>query len=157
MFPRMFPVSFDNHYRGQKAALWLFCLLVFVNLAVPLTSIFAGDSGAQSADGIPLDTFGVAGAQAVVAVVAVLGLVKLLLGLLCVLALVRYRAMIPLLYLLLLVELLARKGIYWLKPLPHLGTPSGFYVNLALIALTLVGWVLALSGRGYTRQEAASV
>ena len=153
----MFPVCFDNHYRGQKAALWLFCLLVFVNLAIPLTSIFAGDSGAQSADGIPLNTFGAAGAQAVVAVVAVLGLVKLLLGFLCVLALLRYRAMIPLLYFLLVVELLGRKGIYWMKPLPHHGTPTGFYVNLALIALTLFGLVLALSGSGYTSQRSTSV
>ena len=123
-----------------------------MNLALPSVVIFKGDSAAQSADGIPLNTFGTAGAQAVVAVVAVLGLAKLLLGVFGVLALFCYRAMIPLLYFLLMVELLGRKGIYWMKPLTHLGTPTGFYVNLALIALTTVGFVLSLSGKGYANQ-----
>jgi hypothetical protein len=66
-------------------------------VTIPLVAIFARDGGAQSADGIPLDTFGSGGAETVIAVVALLGLSKLLLGFLFVLAAFRHRAMIPLL------------------------------------------------------------
>jgi hypothetical protein len=54
----------DNRYRGHPAAMWLLCVLTFVNTAIALGAIFSPDGGAQSADGIPLDTYGAAGAQA---------------------------------------------------------------------------------------------
>jgi len=120
---RIFPKQIDNHYRGHKFALWLFYPITFMNVAIALVGIFASDGGAQSADGIPLDTFGAGGAQAVVPVVAHLGLAKLLLGLLFVLALFRYRSMIPLMYVLIVVDYLGHKGILLLKPNVSVGTP----------------------------------
>ena len=144
MWQRLFPKSIDNQYRGHPAGLWLFIPITFVNLVISLVAIFARDGGAQSADGVPLDTFGPAAADAVIAVVAVLGLAHLLLVLLFVLALVRYRAMIPLMYALLVADYFCRKGIRLIKPIPHVGTPAGVSVSLILIALSLVGLALSL-------------
>jgi hypothetical protein len=146
MWKRIFPEHFDNRYRGQKFALWLLYPITFLNLAIALGSIFSKDSGAQ-ADGIPLDTFGPGGAAAVIRVGAILGLASLLLGVFYVLALVRYRSMIPLMYVLLVVDYLGRRGIAWMKPYLHLAaTPAG-YVNLGLFALSIVGLILSFIGK----------
>jgi hypothetical protein len=144
MLQRIFPQSIDNRYRGHPAGLWLFVPITFVNLVISLVAIFAPDGGAQSADGVPLNTFGPAAAEAVVAVVAVLGLAHLLLSLLFVLALVRYRAMIPLMYVLIVLDYFCRKGVRLLKPIAHVGAPPGVSVSLILIALSIIGLGLSI-------------
>ena len=101
MLNQIFPHQFDNNYRGHKIALWLFALLVLMKLGMSLSAIFDGDNMARSADGIPIDTFTSGGAEAVVSITALLGLSHLLLASLGVLALISYRAMIPLMYVLL--------------------------------------------------------
>jgi len=156
MLNRIFPEQIDNHYRGYKFALWLFYPITFINVAIALVGIFSKDGGA-SADGIPLDTFGAVGAQAVIAVVALLGLAKLLLGLLFVLALFRYRSMIPLMYVLIVVDYLGHKGILLMKPIVRVGTPFGGFVTATLFALSVIGLVLSLRGKDYLpRRESES-
>jgi len=157
MLQRIFPERLDNHYHGHSLALWLFYPITFMNVVIDLVAIFKSDGGAQSADGIPLDTFVSGGAQAVIYVVALLGLSGLLLGFLSVLALVRYRAMVPLMYVLLVVDYLGHKGIALMKPIVRTGTSSGGYVSVTLFALTLTGLVLSLRGKGYlSGREGAS-
>jgi hypothetical protein len=145
MWKRIFPTTFDNRYRGQKFALWLLYPLTFMNLAIALGSLFSKDSGAR-ADGIPIDTFGNGGAEAVIRVAAILGFYSLLLGVFNVLALVRYRSMIPLMYVLLVVDYLGRRTIAQMKPYLHIATTGAGYFNLGLFALSVVGLVLSLAG-----------
>jgi hypothetical protein len=144
MLNRIFPERFDNHYRGHKLALWLFIPIVFMKVGISLSSIFDTYNVVRSADGIPLDTFAPAGAEAVVSVTALLGLSHFLLAALCVLTLVRYRAMIPLMYVLLLTEFLGKKWIQLVKPIVRTGTSPSTYVNLVLIALLVTGLLLSL-------------
>jgi ABC-type sugar transport system permease subunit len=114
---------------------------------IGLGTIFNGYSAATSADGIPLDTFTPAGQQAFVALFAALGFSQVMLNLIGVLVLVRYRAMIPFMFALLLFEHLGRRLIFWVLPIPRTGTPPGMFINLALVALMLVGLALSLKGR----------
>ncbi len=148
MLRQLFPRHVDNTYRGYKLALWFFALLVLIKLAIGLNSIFNGYVVASSADGIPLDTFTAAGAQAVVSLFAVLGLSQLMMCSLCILVLVRYRALIPLMFALLLLEHLSRKLILHFLPIARTGTPPGSVVNLVLLALMVVGLALSLRSRG---------
>ena len=154
MLERLFPARFDNVYRGHPVARWLLYALTFMNLAIGLVSIFRPDSGAQSADGIPLDHLGGGGAQAVVATAALLGLARVLSGFLAVLALVRYRAMIPLIYLLMVTDFLAHRAILVMKPIVS-GPSAGSYVVATLIVLSIVGLTLSLIGRGYAIERTA--
>ena len=144
MLDRIFPAQFDNAYRGHRLALWLFGLLVVVRLGIALGSIFNGYQAASSADGVPLDTFPPAASQAVVTLFALLGLVHVMLLLICIVALVRYRTMIPLMFVLLLLEYLCRRLILLLMPTAGTGTPPGLFVNLALLAVMIGGLVLSL-------------
>jgi len=148
MFDRLLPRTLDNHYRGHRAALGVFAVIVFMKAAMSLNSIFNGRSVATSADGIPLDRFTPAGAQAVVTLFAIWGIAHLAICALCVVVLVRYRAMVPLMFTLLLLEHLARRGIVWAMPIARTGTPPGLAVNVVLLALMVVGLALSLRTGG---------
>ena len=83
-----------------------------------------------------------------------LGLAIALLGLLSVAALLRYRAMIPLMYLILLIENVGRKLMTVAGPVATSssgGLPSfAFTINLALIRALLIGLALSLHDRPAT-------
>lgn len=143
----LLPRRADNEYRGQKVALWIFGLVVFVKLAMGVNTTFNGRSVASSADGIPLDTYTPAAAQAFVTVFALLGVAHVVLGLLCVLVLVRYRALVPLMFTLLLLEYLGRRGVHQLMPIERTGAPPGGVINLVLLSLMVVGLALSLWSR----------
>jgi hypothetical protein len=144
---RLFPPQIDNRYRGHTLALWLLYPITFLNVAIDMVSIFKDDGGAQSADGIPLDTYPPAAAQAVVGVAAYLGLADLLFALFAILALLRYRAMIPLIYLLMVIDYLAHKGIGLMKPIVRAGDTHGGLVTLALFAVSVLGLILSVAGK----------
>jgi len=144
MFGRLFPQSVDNTYPGHKAALWLFGLVVAVRIIQSVNIIFNGYSVARNADGIPLDTFPPAAAQTVVALFALSALYRLILSLLCVLVLVRYRRAIPFMFAVLALNYLAAQLILRFLPLASTGTPPGPAVNLITLALVIAGLALSL-------------
>jgi len=152
MLDRILPPRIDNTFRGHRLALWFFVPVVVMKTGIALATILNGRNAAQSADGIPLETFGADGAQAVVALFAIWGLSQLVFSVLGVLALTRYRAMVPFVLVLLLVEHLARKGILLVKPIVRAGTAPGAYVNLVLVALMIGGLALSL----WQREDAAT-
>lgn len=138
------PRTLDNDYRGTSIALWLIGLVLFVKLGIAFGTIFNGRQAAQSADGIPLDTFGAAGAQAVVALFAIWGIAQIALVSIGVLALARYRAMVPLMFLLLTLEHLARKASLMVLPISRAGSHPGAAINAGLLAAMVLGLALSL-------------
>ena len=148
MLDQLLPRRVDNAYRGSKLALWLFAVVVFMKGAISLNSIFNGYLVASSADGIPLDTFPAAAAGTVVSLFAIWGLGHLVLCLLGILVLVRYRSLVPIMFALLLLEHLSRRAILHFLPIVKTGTPPGLVVNLVLLALMVVGLALSLWSHG---------
>src|SRR4030095_10027764 len=117
MLSSLLPKHADNTYRGYRAALWLLAVVLVMKAGISLGSIFNGREAAGSADGIPLDTFGRAGAQAVVTLFALLGISNLMLCLMGALVLVRYSALVPLIFALFLLEHLCRKLALLILPI----------------------------------------
>ena len=144
MFNRLLPQRIDNSYHGHRAALWIFALLVLIKTGISLGSIFNGYQAASGADGIPLDTYTPVGAQAVVSLFALLGFAHLVICLLCVAALARYRSLIPFMFALLLFEHAGRKLILYILPIARTGVSTGFVVNLVILALIIAGLILSL-------------
>ncbi len=140
----LFPRSIDNQYAGRKVALWLLGALVLVKAVMGLNCIFNGYTVATTADGIPLSTYTPAGANAVVAFLGVWGYELLLMCLLGVLALARYRAMVPLMFLLLFLEQAGRRAIFSAMPISSTGDAPALSINTVICALTLLGLVLSL-------------
>jgi hypothetical protein len=148
MFKQLLPARIDNTYRGYKLALWLFALVVAVRTTQSVLIIFNGYSTVKSADGVPLDAYPPAAAQTIVALFGLSSLARLIISLLCVVVLVRYRAAIPSMFALLLLNYLAGQLLLWFVPIVRVGTPPGSVVNLTLLALTVVGLALSLPRRG---------
>jgi hypothetical protein len=148
VFNRLFPPAIDNTYRGRLSALWLLALFVGLKLIMSLNSILSTRRIATGADGIPLDSYGAGGAEAVLSLFTLLALDQLVLALLGLIALVRYRAMVPLMFLVLLTEHFGRRAVLALHPIARPeGPPIGLYINLALTAVLLIGFVLAILDR----------
>ena len=144
---RIFPGQIDNNFRGRRLAIWLFGLYVLANLGEGAASVFNSTSTAMTADGIPLDSYSAVVVQTMISMFALLGLRALVISLLCVIAIVRYRAMIPLLTLMLLVLNISGRVVLFVHPIARSGgvQPIGFYVNLFLLAVLIVGFALSLA------------
>jgi hypothetical protein len=99
---------------------------------------------ATSADGIPLETFTPAGADAFVSAFALLGLSLVMISLLGAVVLFRYRSLAPLFFALLLLSHLGGRLILYLMPIARSGTPPGMFVNLVQLTLIVAGLALSL-------------
>ena len=144
IFERLLPQRADNTYTGHKLALWLFGVLIAVKATMGLNAIFNTYMVATRADGVPLATFSSAAVQTVLALFAIWGLGHFVLCLVGLLVLVRYRSLVPLMFVVLMLEQLARKLILLFIPIVRTGTPGGFYVNVGLLAVMAVGLGLAM-------------
>ena len=146
---RIFPRRIDNKFEGHWLAIGLLVLYAAIKFGQGTVSILDTASTAVRADGISLTGFGAMGAQTVISMFALLGVNVLVLPLQAVLVLIRYRAMIPLMYLMMAGLYLAGRALSVLHPFPHIdgAVPTGSYVNLSLFAILLAGFSLSLVGR----------
>ena len=143
MLADLFPPVADNRYPGRRLGLWLFALML-LKIAMGLNVMFNTPSVAQSADGIPVDTFDPAGRATFLSIFAAWGLCQLVLGLACFVVLLRYRSLVPLAFLALLLEQAGRKLLQLHWPIERLGTPPGPTINAVLLGILLLGLALSL-------------
>jgi hypothetical protein len=155
MLERIFPRQFDNAYRGHWLGLALFVLIVALKALQGVNSMILTHRTMVGADGIPVDSFGPVAASEATLMFALLGMYLLLLPLLGLVALIRYRAMIPFLLLMLIVVQLGARGVHLLHPTigetAGSAEPVGFYVNLGILAMTVIAFVLSLVRPGGRR------
>ena len=159
MFNRIFPKQFDNDYRGHRFGFWLFIPVVLMELSMGANSLFNTRTVVMLADGIPLDRYDAGSADAVVALFAIAGLFRVLLALQGVLVLIRYRAMIPFMYLLLLILHVGSKALLLEHPVARSGVSSahlGSSFILALLAMLLIGFVLSLMNKANRHEDRGS-
>lgn len=150
MLNRLFPSQLDNNYRGHRLAIWILGLVLAGRLAVGINGTFNTRFVAMSADGIPLDSYGAAAADTVVALFALVAFLNLPLGLQGIAVLIRWRAMIPFMYLLLLLQSIAGKIVLYMHPIARSGVSTvqlGSVFLYGLLALTVIGFVLSLLNR----------
>jgi hypothetical protein len=147
VFNRLLPPTIDNAYRGRKLGLWLFGLVVAVRILQSLAVFVNGRSVALSADGIPLGTYPPDAAQTALALFTLVSLARLVIALLCVLVLVRYRAAVPLMFTVLLLGFLGSQLVLKLVPIAGVGMPAAPVVNIVQLALMAIGLALSLWSR----------
>lgn len=150
---RILPASIDNRYLGHPLGLWLYVPVTLQKVAMSLTHLLKADGGAQTLSSIPLDTYPPSAAENVIGLFARMGLEQLTLALLLLLVLLRYRALIPLMYLLVVLQFFASSLVGQFKPLLRSGAPSVGTPLLIFAMLAVVGLALSLVGRGYATRE----
>jgi len=128
-------------YFGAMAAFWLTALYLVVITVRSCIHLFSADGGAQSI--ATIDT-NVAGGDNIIGVFGQWGATQLLLALLLWVLLLRYRGLLPLVILTLLVEPLLRALSGNLKPLETMGTAPGAALNWVAVPILAVLLYLAL-------------
>jgi len=149
MLDRIFPRQVDNNFAGHWLSAWILALVLAGRFAVGLNGSINTRFVAISADGIPLDTFSAAAAETVIALFALTAMMNLVLGFMGVAVLIRWRAMIPFTYLLLLFQSAASRIVLYLHPIARSGASTvqiGTVFLLGLLGLTVIGFVLSLIG-----------
>ena len=138
----IFPGTADNRYRGSRTASWAFAVLAVVSTARSLIHVLAPDGGAGSIAGLDLSE----GAANIVFAFGLWGISQLVYAGIQLLVAFRYRTLIPLFYLVLILETLGRMSIGFLKaPVLLHGTPPGGIANYVLLPCAVV--LFALSRR----------
>jgi hypothetical protein len=145
MLNRIFPKQFDNDYQGLRPAIWLLIAFVAVKLVIGVNTIFNTQSVATGGDGLTVDSMSASGAQTVLMMMTLVSLCQLILAAQSIIVLVRYRAMIPFMYLVLLSEHLLRRALILRADVARTEeTPVGAYINLGLLAVLILGFLLSL-------------
>jgi hypothetical protein len=149
MLDSLIPTPADNRYRGNRLGLWLFCLMP-IKIAMGANVMLNAPTVAQSADGVPVQTFDANARSAFLFVFAAWGLCQLILGLASLVVVLRYRSLVPLAFLALLLEQAGRKLLHIRWPIEHVGSSPGNTINAVLLGVMALGFVLSLWPRKTT-------
>lgn len=141
MLSILFPPAFGRRFPGHISGIVLFALLILFELAISVGSTLNARGAAVGADKIPVDSYGVDGATAFLSLFCSLGAVGVALALVGLIALIRYRAMIPLIALIYALLAVAKRVIDHASPLPG-RPPSDDWLTLGTIMLS--AWLLVL-------------
>ena len=144
MLRTLLPERFDNSFPGFTPALWIFAALLLLRGLIGGNCMLHGGYVAAHADGIPINSFGPAAARVIATDFAAWGIAQVMLALIGLVALVRYRAMVPLMLAVFLLEHASRKILVTLMPVATTGHAPGGYVNLAIFALEIAGLAMAV-------------
>jgi len=148
---RLLPERADNTVSGTKLPLYIFTLIAIVSAVRSCIHLLAPDGGAGSIAGMDLS---VAGADGIVFAFALWGSSQLIYALIQLLVAFRYRSLVPLMYVLLIVETLLRELVGRMKPVTFAHTPPGAIGNYVVLPLAVVMLVLSLWSKGETAVKA---
>lgn len=140
----IFPKQINNTYTGQPIALYTFYIITFITIVRSLIHILAPDGGAQSIATIPLDTYSVESANTVIFMFGLWGISQLLLGILFLIITIRYKALIPLMYLFIFTEYTLRLILGFFKPITLTGVAPGGIGNYVFIILSILLFILSI-------------
>jgi hypothetical protein len=138
------PKEINNTYTGHPIALYTFYIIIFITIVRSLINILAPDGGAQSIATIPLDTYSVESANTVIFMFGLWGISQLLLGILFLVIAIRYRALIPLMYLFIFTEYSLRLILGFFKPITLTGVAPGGIGNYMFIILSIFLFMLSM-------------
>lgn len=131
-------------YAGHPITRWALLPIALFTIARSLIHVFAPDGGAQSIATIPLDAFTPNGAAAVVHLFALWGLSQLIIGIIYLAVIWRFPRLLPLMYLLLILEYGGRLLLTFIKPFEITGTAPGAVGNYVMLPLAFLLFLLSL-------------
>lgn len=141
IFEILLPAKADNTIRGMKLPVYVFALIAIISTVRSLIHLLAPDGGAGSIAGMDLS---VAGASGIIFAFALWGSSQLIYALIQLIVVIRYRSLVPLMYVLLILEILLREFVGHTKPVTFAHTPPGEIANYIFLPLAVIMLVLSL-------------
>ena len=143
MCAEFLPATVTNEFRGPPLVLFALVPVNVIFVVRSLLHMFLPDGGAQSIASVPLDAMG-DGAATVVSVFALWGLSQLLIAGVAVVVMLRYRSLVPLMWVVVAVEATGRFAIQRWKPIGAVERPPGAYYDDLLFPL---GWAMVVASQ----------
>jgi len=137
---RILPKSADNTYSGAKTAYIFFVLISVISFARSLVHVFLPDGGASVIAGLDLT----AGSKNIVFAFGLWGISQVVYALIQMLVAFRYKSLIPLMIIILIIETLGRMMVGIIKPPILFHTPPGGFANWIMLPLAIVMLLLSL-------------
>ncbi len=137
----LLPAKIDNTIRGSKIPFYVFALYTFFSFVRSCIHLLAPDGGAGSIAGMDIT---VVGAVGIIFAFALWGSSQLILAVIQVLVVFRYRSFVPFMYLMLMLEVLLRELVGRTKPVTFDHIPPGAIGNQLILPLAALMLGLAL-------------
>lgn len=151
IFAKLLPAKVDNTIYGMKLPTYIFALIAITSTVRSLIHLLSPDGGAASVAGMDLS---VAGANEIIFAFALWGSSQLIFALIQLLVAFRYRSLVPLMYVLLIVEVLLRILVGHIKPVTFSHTPPGAIGDYVILPLAVLMLVLSLCSSKKPQSEA---
>ena len=151
IFEILLPAKIDNVIRGTKIPFYLFALYTLVSTVRSCIHLLSPDGGAGTIAGMDLS---VAGADGIIFAFALWGSSQLLFALIQLFAVIRYRSLIPFMWLMLALEVLLRELVGAMKPVTFAHTPPGAIGNQIILPLAVLMVVWSLWSASQSIEEA---
>jgi len=152
---KLLPDIIDNRYRGRKLSQYAFLILTAATIIRSLIHVFAPDGGAQSIATIPLGSYPADASAAVILMFSLWGLSQLLMGFVYLAVYVKYKSLIPAMYVLLIFEYAMRIVVGQMKPIVTAGTAPGSIGNWIMVPVCVILLILSLlPGKAANQTEA---
>lgn len=155
IFDTLLPKRASNDFDGGRLPVYAFCLMLLPITFRACVHFLKGDSGVNSIASIHLFPGDPDPNQVIYMYSALWGSQQAIMLLVYLIVLFRYRNLVPLMFLLMLVEIGFRMLVGSIHPLTeefYVRTPPGMYVGLPLGSLSLAG--IYLAHRNITRAHA---
>ena len=140
IFLIFFPSNADNSIHGSKIPFYFLILVATIGIIRSCIHIFSPDGGAGSIAGMNL---AVDGADEIVFSFALWGSAQLILALLQLVVILRYRSLVTLMWGVQLLEIIGRMLVGWIKSITFAHTPPGAYGNYIYLVLSVLMLVLS--------------
>lgn len=147
----LLPTRIDNTVHGMKLPFYAFALYAIVSAVRSCIHLLSPDGGAGSIAGIDLS---VAGADGIIFAFALWGSSQLLFAMIQLLVVIRYRSLVPFMWLMLILEGLLRQLVGMMRPVTFTHTPPGAIGNQVVLPLATLMLVWSLWSA--TRQRGAA-
>jgi hypothetical protein len=140
---KLLPAKVDNTICGMKLTVYIFAVIAVVSTIGSLIHLLSPDGGAASIAGMNLS---IAGAGGIIFAFALWGSSQLVYAIVQLLVAFRYRSLVPLMYVLLIIEVLLRMLVGYMKPVTFAHTPPGAIGNYVVLVLAVAMLVLIFWG-----------
>ena len=137
----VFPKQIDNSFNGFNFTLYIFYFLTAFTIVRSLIHMFFPDGGAGTIASIDVS---VEGGESIIGIFAQWGLSQLFFGILYLIVGLKYRSLIPLMYVFIFAEYCMRVVMGLLKPLETTEIAPGAIGNFIIIPFSIVLFIFSI-------------
>jgi len=135
---KLLPEQVTNEYNGNIIALYSFYAIIGMTIVRSLLHMLLPDGGSESIASIPIDTYSTEAEATVIGIFFLWGLSQLIIGVIYFIVAIRYKSLVPLMWLFFTIEYIFRLLMGFYKPIETNETAPGEVGNFILIPLGLI-------------------